>query len=180
MTTASKVTIARIILIPIFMVVLLLDYQYSNIVALVIFAVASVTDAVDGYIARHYNQVTDLGKFLDPLADKLLVTAAILVFVSRGQMSSWVAMIIISREFAVTGLRLIAVTKGRVIAAAMSGKIKTCVSIIAICIMLTGLADVVVIPDVLTINGIAVAAILITTVISGVEYFWRNVDVLKP
>lgn len=179
MTTANKITFIRILCVPIFMAILLIDFPGSNYVALALFAVASLTDAVDGYIARHHNQITDLGKFLDPLADKLLVTAAILVLVEWGQITSWIAMIIITREFAVTGLRLVAVTSGRVIAAAKSGKVKTFVSIVAICIMLTPLHEVVVIEDFLTVNGIAVAAILVTTIYSGVEYFWKNRDVLR-
>ena len=179
MTTANKITFIRILCVPIFMAILLIDFPYSNFVALALFAAASLTDAVDGYIARHYNQITDLGKFLDPLADKLLVTAAILVLVEWGQVTSWVAMIIITREFAVTGLRLVAVSSGRVIAAAKSGKVKTFVSIVAICIMLTPLHSTVIIEDFLTVNGVAVAAILVTTLYSGVEYFWKNRDVLR-
>lgn len=179
MTTANKITLIRILMVPVFMAVMLNDFPYSNIVGLVIFAVASFSDAIDGYIARHYNQVTDFGKFLDPLADKLLVTSAILIFVGWGQVRSWVAMIIIAREFAVTGLRLVAVSNGKVIAAGLSGKIKTFVSVVAICIMLTPAASVEVIPGFLTVNGIAVAAILITTVLSGIDYFWKNRDVLN-
>lgn len=179
MTTANKITIVRILMVPVFMIVMLINFPYSEFVGLIIFAVASATDAVDGYIARRYNQVTDLGKFLDPLADKLLVTAAILIFVGWGQMRSWVAMIIIAREFAVMGLRLVAVSKGIVIAAGRSGKVKTFVSIVAICVMLTPLADVVVIPDFMTINGIAVAAILVTTVWSGIDYFWAHRSVFS-
>lgn len=179
MNTANKITILRIVMIPIFVVFMQLDFTYSNILALIIFAVASLTDAVDGYIARHYNQVTDFGKFLDPLADKLLVTAAILGFVGWGQMSSVVALVIIAREFAVTGLRLIAVGQGRVIAAAKSGKIKTFSSIVALCVMMTELTWVELIPGVLTVNDVAVIVMLVTTLWSGIEYFWKNRDVLS-
>ena len=179
MNTANKVTIIRIIMIPIFVLFMNLNFSCSNILALIIFAIASLTDAVDGYIARHYNQVTDFGKFLDPLADKLLVTAAILCFVGWGQMSNVVALVIIAREFAVTGLRLIAVSQGRVIAAAKSGKIKTFSSIVALCVMMTKLAWIEIIPGVLNVNGLAVAVMLVTTLWSGVEYFWKNRDVLS-
>jgi CDP-diacylglycerol--glycerol-3-phosphate 3-phosphatidyltransferase len=177
--TANKFTLVRIIMVPVFMLVLLSDLPYSNWVALAIFAVASATDAVDGYIARSRKQETDFGRFLDPLADKLLVTAAILIFTGWGQIRSWAAMIIIAREFAVTGLRLIAVTNGRVIAAAFSGKIKTVTSIVAICIMITPLASIEVIPGVITVNGVAVGCMLVTTVWSGAEYFIKNYDVIK-
>ena len=137
MTTANKITILRVLMIPLFLIAVFLREDYAQIVALIIFILASITDSIDGYVARKYNQSTNFGKFMDPLADKLLVTAAILVFVERGQMPSWAAMIIIAREFAVTGLRLVAAADGLVIAAATSGKIKTAVSIVAICIMLT-------------------------------------------
>ncbi len=179
MNTANKITILRIIMIPIFVVFMQLDFAYSNILALIIFAIASLTDAVDGYIARHYNQVTDFGKFLDPLADKLLVTAAILCFVGWRQMSSVIALVIIAREFAVTGLRLIAVGQGRVIAAAKSGKIKTFSSIVALCVMMTDLTWVEIIPGVLKINDVAILVMLVTTLWSGIEYFWKNRDVLS-
>ena len=107
MTTASKITLARVAMIPVFMIVLLLGHNWA---ALIIFAIASLTDFVDGYIARHYNQVSDFGKFLDPLADKLLVTAAMLIFVQWGRMPAWAVMIVLAREFAVSGLRMVAAT----------------------------------------------------------------------
>lgn len=179
MTTASKITMSRVALVPVFLLFMLSDIEYSNYIALAIFIVASATDGIDGYIARRYNQITDFGKFIDPLADKLLVTAAILIFVQWGQMPGWAAMLVIAREFAVTGLRLVAVGNERVIAAAYSGKVKTVTSIIAICIMLTPLRDFAVIPEVLTMNEISVAAMVITTIWSGVEYFVKNMDVLK-
>ena len=179
MTTANKITIVRMIMVPIFMIVLLLNIPYGQTIALVLFILASVTDFVDGYIARKYNQITNFGKFMDPLADKLLVTAAILFFVGDGQMAFWAAMIIIAREFAVTGLRLVAASGGLVIAAAWSGKIKTASSLVAICVMLTSLKDIVLIPDRLTVNGLCVAIMVITTVWSGVEYFIKNRQVLN-
>ena len=171
MNTANKLTILRVFMIPLFLLVLYLDFKYCNIVALAIFILASLTDFVDGYIARHYNQVTDFGKFLDPLADKVLVVAAMLWFVETGLMPAWAVLIVIVREFAVTALRLVAVDGGRVIAAGWSGKIKTASTMVCICIMLVQISSV--------LNTICVAVILITTVYSGVEYFVKNKDVIN-
>ncbi len=175
MTTANKITLLRIVMIPLFLLAVLTQEQYAQIIALAIFILASITDSIDGYVARKYNQSTNFGKFLDPLADKLLVTAAILVFVERGQMPSWAAMIVIAREFAVTGLRLVAAAEGQVIAAAWSGKIKTAVSIIAICIMLMpiGPRD-----TMMVIDTICYVIMILVTVWSGVEYFVKNSKVL--
>lgn len=171
MNTANKLTMLRVIMIPVFMVALYLNFPFNNIVALVIFILASVTDFIDGYVARNFNQITDFGKFMDPLADKLLVTAAMLWFVEVGQMSAWVLLIVIAREFAVSGLRMVAGPKGIVIAAAWSGKIKTASTMVCICIMLLP------IPEIL--NTLCVAVILITTVVSGIEYFVKNRSVFS-
>ena len=170
---------SRIAMVPLFIIFMMMDRDYCDIVGLIIFIIASVTDSVDGYIARKYNQVSDFGKFIDPLADKLLVMSAILIFVERGQMASWAAMLIITREFAVTALRLVAVEGGIVIAAGTSGKIKTVVSIVAICFMLTSLRKLQIIGDMLDVNGLCVAMILITTLWSGVEYFIKNRSVVS-
>ena len=120
MTTASKITLVRVALIPVYLLTMYLSGGQSGLwmyVSLGIFIVASVTDFVDGYIARHYNQTTDFGKFLDPLADKLLTLAAMCMFCQWGTFPAWALMIVLTREFAVTGLRLVAVQKGNVIAA---------------------------------------------------------------
>lgn len=178
MNTANRLTILRMILVPLFVIILLIFHSENNIAALAIFIAASLTDFFDGYIARHYNQVTDLGKFLDPLADKLLVTSAILVFVEWGLMPSWAAIIIIAREFAVTGLRLVAASDGLVIAAAWSGKIKTASSIVAICVMMTSLGGISFAG--ITVNSVCVAVMVVTTVWSGAEYFIKNGRVLAP
>ncbi len=176
MTTANKITLLRVAMIPVFMAAVLVREEYAQIIALIIFILASITDSIDGYIARKYNQSTNFGIFLDPLADKLLVTAAILVFVERGQMPSWAAMIIIAREFAVTGLRLVAVGEGKVIAAAMSGKIKTAVSIVAICIMLLPVRE----KNIMTtIDTVCYIVITLVTLWSGIEYFIKNAKVLN-
>jgi len=178
MTTASKITMARVALIPLFLIAALASFKGSWIAALIIFIIASITDGIDGHVARKYNQVSDFGKFLDPLADKLLVVSALILFVQWGQMPAWAAIIIVAREFAVTGLRLIAVEGGRVIAAAWSGKVKTASSIVAICVMLTPLHSLVLFGTV-TLDTVCVAVMLITTVWSGAEYFIKNADALK-
>ncbi|MBP8639995.1 MAG: CDP-diacylglycerol--glycerol-3-phosphate 3-phosphatidyltransferase [Oscillospiraceae bacterium] len=175
MTTASKITMARIALIPFFIAAALMDFAGHNYLALGIFVFAALTDSLDGYVARHYNQVSTFGKFIDPLADKLLVFAALLIFVENGQMVSWACMIVIAREFAVTGLRLVAMEDGTVIAAGTSGKVKTALSMICICIMF--------LPEkiygfkvfsLLSVNDICVALIVFVTVYSGVDYFVAN------
>ena len=125
LTTASKITVVRMILIPVVLVLMYADFTGHMYCALAVFIIASVSDFVDGYIARHYNQVTNFGKFIDPLADKLLVISVMLVFVDFELMPAWVAIIVVARELAITSLRLIAVEGGKVIAAAWSGKIKT-------------------------------------------------------
>ncbi|MCD7945858.1 MAG: CDP-diacylglycerol--glycerol-3-phosphate 3-phosphatidyltransferase [Clostridiales bacterium] len=173
MNTANKITLFRVVLIPVFVIVCYWEAPAAQWVALGLFIAASLSDFVDGYIARNFNQVTDFGKFLDPIADKLLVTAAMLVFVEQGRMPAWVLLCVIAREFAVSALRLVAVDNGRVIAAAWPGKVKTACTMVGICLMLAfrqwPVLDVVV-------N----AVILVTTVYSGVEYFWKNRDALNP
>ena len=178
MTTANKLTIIRMVMIPVFVLVMMFPFTGSGWVALVIFAAASITDFVDGYIARKYNQVTNFGKFMDPLADKLLVTSAILLFVEGGQCPAWCALIIIAREFAVTALRLIAVNNGIVIAAAWSGKIKTASSIVCICLMLSPWHDLA-IAGAFDLDALCVAVMTILTVWSGTEYFVRNASLFS-
>ena len=169
MTTASKITLLRVAMIPVFMVVLLMGFHWA---ALVIFAVASLTDFVDGYIARHYNQTSDFGKFLDPLADKLLVTAAMLIFVQWGRMPAWAVMIVLAREFAVSGLRMVAATGGKVLAAGWSGKVKTFSTMVGLCVMM--------VISVVWLDWAIIAIIVGTTLYSGVEYFVQNWNVIKP
>lgn len=171
MNTANKLTILRVFMIPAFLLVLYLDVPGANYWALAIFAIASFTDTLDGYIARHCNQTTDFGKFMDPLADKCLVTAAMLWFVEIGQMPAWALLVVIIREFSVSGLRMVAADKGRVIAAGWSGKVKTAATMVCIVLMLLPIAP--------WINSICVAVIVLTTIYSGVEYFMKNLDVLS-
>ena len=170
MNTANKLTILRVFMIPVFLLVLYLDVPNANYWALAIFVIASLTDTLDGYIARHYNQTTDFGKFMDPLADKCLVTAAMLWFVEIGQMPAWMLLIVICREFAVSGLRMIASDKGRVIAAGWSGKVKTASTMVCVVLMFLPIPPVV--------NTLCVWVITLTTLWSGVEYFVKNRDVI--
>ena len=171
MTTANKLTILRIALIPVFLVVLYLDFAGARWWALGIFIVACLTDFADGYIARHYKQISDFGKFMDPLADKCLVMAALCCFVEQGDMLAWILAVVLVREFAVSGMRLVAVEKGRVIAAAWSGKIKTASTMVCICLILFGIPQ--------WLNYVCQGVILVTTVYSGIEYFAKNADVFK-
>ncbi len=135
MNLPNRLTLARIFLIPVFLAVVTLRVKYGDIIAAGVFVLAASTDGLDGYIARKNKQVTTLGKFMDPLADKLLVSAALIVLVELGKLSAWVAVIIIGREFVVTGLRAIAATEGVVISASKLGKWKTVTQIIAIVAM---------------------------------------------
>ena len=123
MNTANKLTLLRVVMIPVFLVLLYQDFAGHLWAALAVFVLASITDFVDGYVARHYNQITDFGKFMDPLADKLLVMSAMAWFVEADWMPAWAFFLVIARELAVTGLRLVAVEQGRVIAAGKSGKV---------------------------------------------------------
>ena len=170
MNLPNKLTLLRIIMIPVFVVLLYLDFPFNNLVALAVFILASITDTLDGYIARKYNLITDFGKFMDPIADKLLVTAAMLVFVDWHMMTAWVVIVVVAREFIVSALRLVAANNGRVIAAGWSGKVKTASTMVCICIMLLGLPQ--------WVNAVCSAVILVTTAYSGIEYLVKNRDVL--
>ena len=170
MTLASKITLERVAFIPMLMFFMYLSGGEPNAwmwVSLILFIFASLTDYVDGFIARRYNQVSDFGKFLDPLADKLLVIAAMTMFCQWGRFPAWALMTVLSREFAVTGLRLVAVGKGTVIAAGWSGKIKTASTMLGLCVMMA-------FPTVTVLGKIVMAIIVITTIYSGVEYFAQN------
>ena len=171
MTLASKITLVRVAFIPVFMVFMYLSGgepgSWQLWVSLAIFVIASLTDYVDGHIARKYNQITDFGKFLDPLADKLLTIAAMTMFCEWKLFPAWALMIVLTREFAVTGLRLVAVGKGKVIAAGWSGKVKTASTMIGLCVMMA-------FPQFVVLNGIIIGVVVVTTVYSGVEYFAQN------
>ena len=170
MTLASKITLVRVAFIPLFMIFMYLSGGYAGLwmwLSLAIFIIASLTDYVDGQIARKRNQVTDFGKFLDPLADKLLTIAAMTMFCQWGSFPAWALMIVLAREFAVSGLRMVAGPKGKVIAAGKSGKFKTASSMVGLCVLMA-------FPTNVIIAWVVVALIVITTVYSGIEYFVQN------
>ena len=171
MNLPNKLTLLRIALILPFLLVLYLDAPYAPYIALAIFIAASLTDMLDGKIARKRGLVTDFGKFMDPLADKMLVTAAMLWFVEIGRMPGWALLIVIVREFAVSGLRMVASDKGRVIAAGWSGKVKTASTMVCIALMF--------LPIPAAANTACVGVIVVTTIYSGVEYFLKNKDCLS-
>jgi CDP-diacylglycerol--glycerol-3-phosphate 3-phosphatidyltransferase len=186
----NRITIARICLIPIMMVFLLVDFNfypspltwdsyelpYNQLIAVIIFIIAASTDGIDGFLARKHNMVTNLGKLLDPLADKLLVAAVLISLVEMGKCDSWIAVIIISREFAVTGLRQIALLDGKVVAASNWGKVKTVVQIIAIVMMLINNFpfEWIHVP----LDVIVTWAAALITLYSGVDYFIKNKSLL--
>ena len=170
MTLASKITLIRVAFIPLYMVFMYLSGGEPNLwmwLSLAVFIVASLTDYVDGQIARRCNQVSDFGKFLDPLADKLLTIAAMAMFCEWGMMPAWALMLVLTREFAVTGLRLVAVGKGTVIAAGKSGKFKTASTMVGLCVLMA-------FPTVGWVAIVVNAVIVVTTLYSGIEYFIQN------
>ena len=171
MTTANKLTLLRIVLVPVFLIILYLRFPGSNWVALAVFLLASFTDFLDGYIARHYNQITNFGKFMDPLADKMLTMSALCWFVAIGRIAGWVLAVVVVREFAVSGLRLVAAEQGKVIAASWSGKIKTAATMVCICLMLAF--------EAMWLAFLCSGVIVATTVWSGGEYFVKNRGVLQ-
>lgn len=177
MNLPNKLTIFRVILIPFFVLFLLLepDNQTFRLIADLIFIVASLTDMLDGKIARKYHLVTNFGKFMDPLADKLLVCSAMVCLVATGQLAAWIVIIIISREFIISGFRLIASDNGIVIAASMWGKFKTVFQMLMIIVLIANipLAAFDMVGTVLTYVA------LVLTVVSLVDYIAKNKDILK-
>ena len=191
MNLPNKLTMLRIILTPVFLAVLYWGFPGADYMALAIFIIASLTDLMDGKIARKYNLVTDFGKFADPLADKILVVAAMLWFVECGRMPAWMVMIVITREFAVSGLRMIASDNGRVIAAGRSGKVKTASTMVCIVLMLLMGPSLAAYQSgnylgavpwdryISWADAVCVWVITLTTLYSGVEYFVKNKDVIQ-
>lgn len=174
MNLPNKLTILRIILIPIFVILLLL--QNYKILPLIIFVVASLTDTIDGYLARKYNLITDFGKFMDPLADKLLVTTALILFIEMGYINAWIVTIIIAREFIISGFRTLAASKGVTIAANKWGKIKTVFQMTLIISILIDYANMI------NINFIIDPLIILTliiTIISAITYLLNNMSIFK-
>lgn len=200
MNLPNKITISRIFLVLIFLLILLLPIPYRNFIALFVFIVAASTDGIDGHVARSRNQVTNFGKFLDPLADKLLVSTALIALVGEAKIPSWMVIVIIAREFIITGIRLLASNEGRVIAASMWGKAKTVTQIIAISLLLidnyklsatdifmteklkTLFLNFLESPINNTVGIFATIMIIVATLItiySGYDYIAKNKDILK-
>ncbi|MGY3704959.1 CDP-diacylglycerol--glycerol-3-phosphate 3-phosphatidyltransferase [Vagococcus martis] len=189
MNLPNKLTVIRICMIPLFMIVALAPLNWGEIdvsgtpllitqlVAAIIFAVASITDWLDGKIARKHNLVTNFGKFADPLADKMLVMTAFIVLVGQGSAPSWVVAIIVCRELAVTGLRLLLVEDGEVMAAAWPGKVKTATQMVAIILLLLGNVPFNAIN--LPLDQIFLYICLAATIYSGIDYFVKNKHVFK-
>ena len=174
MNLPNKLTVFRVILIPFFVVLLLFDITaYDEWIALAIFIIASFTDFLDGHIARKYNLVTNFGKFMDPLADKLLVCSALICLVELSRIPAWIVILIIAREFIISGFRLIASDNGVVIAASYWGKFKTTFQMVMICLMI---AD---IEQISLVTNIVMWAAVILTVVSLVDYLVKNKDVMK-
>lgn len=176
MNLPNRLTIARVIMIPFFLVFLMTDFfPRSRYAALAIFIIASLTDMLDGKIARKYNLVTNFGKFMDPLADKLLVCSAMIAFIELDLIPAWIVIIIIAREFIISGFRLIAAEKNVVIAAGMSGKIKTTVQMIMCCLLIARLPF----AFMRYVEQIFIYAALVLTVYSLIVYLVQNKDILK-
>lgn len=176
MNLPNKITIFRVIMIPVFLVLLLVPgIPYGNYIATAVFVIACASDAVDGHIARKYNLVTNFGKFMDPLADKLLVCSALICFVELSYMPAWVVIVITAREFIISGFRTLAADNGVVIAAGVWGKLKTIVQMVMCIVLLLqlpfGFMNVV--------EQILIYLALALTVISLVEYIWKNKKILS-
>lgn len=180
MNLPNKLTILRMLLVPVFMFLLLSEGITMHFVALVVFCIASLTDALDGHIARKHNLITNFGKFMDPLADKVLTTAAFLIFMQQGLIGSVAIMIILVREFVVSGIRLVAAGNGNVIAASFWGKFKTVSQMVAIILTIL-LMNISAIPVGIS-TAISITLIWISiafTVISGLEYLIKNIKIFE-
>ncbi len=174
MNLPNKLTMFRVILIPFFIVFLLASLTpYDKWIALVIFIIASLTDLLDGKIARKYNLVTNFGKFMDPLADKLLVCSALICLIELDKIPSWMVIVIIAREFIISGFRLVASDNGVVIAASYWGKFKTTFQMVAVCLLIADIAALSMVTQII----LWIAVVL--TVVSLIDYLIKNKDVMK-
>lgn len=180
MNLPNWITMVRIFLVPVFLLLVLIKIPYGAMIATAVFVLAAFTDGLDGYLARRNKQVTDLGKILDPLADKLLVSAALIALVEMHKLPSWIVVLILGREFAITGLRTVAASKGLVIAASKLGKLKTLSQIFAISMLLTEDSwSVALAPTAWVVGRIILVIAVVLTLWSGVDYwvkFWRTVE----
>ena len=177
MNLPNKLTILRVFLIPFFVLFLLAPYfeGYGNYIAVAIFIIASLTDMLDGQIARKYNLVTNFGKFMDPLADKLLVCSAMICLIETGKLPAWIVIVIIAREFIISGFRLVASDNGVVIAASYWGKFKTVFQMLMVIVLILDIQN-----NFFQILGVILTyAALILTVVSLLDYVIKNKDVLK-
>ena len=174
MNLPNKLTMFRMVLVPVFVIFMMTPIPYNRIWALIVFIVASLTDTADGYIARKYNLVTDFGKFMDPLADKLLVCSAMICLIDTRQLASWIVIIIIAREFIISGFRLVAADNGIVIAASMWGKVKTVCQMIMIILLVWDLNYF----WFWILQQILIWLSLVLTVVSLVDYLYKNRGVL--
>lgn len=174
MNIANKITLVRIFLVPIFVLFMLTDFtEYNGIIAFIVFVIATITDKIDGTIARKYNLVTDFGKFLDPIADKLLVCSALICLTADGTIPAWITIVIIGREFIISAFRLVCADTGKTVAASWWGKSKTIAQMVTIIVLLLNVAQLKILEDILIYVSLAL------TVVSLVDYFVKNINVLK-
>lgn len=174
MNIANKITLVRIFLVPVFVLFMLTDFtEYNGIIAFIVFVIATITDKIDGTIARKYNLVTDFGKFLDPIADKLLVCSALICLTADGTIPAWITIVIIGREFIISAFRLVCADTGKTVAASWWGKSKTIAQMVTIIVLLMN------IPQLAILETVLIYVSLVLTVVSLVDYFVKNLNVLK-
>ena len=174
MKIANKITLVRNFLDPVFVLFMLTDFtEYNSLIAFIVFVIATITDKIDGTIARKYNLVTDFGKFLDPIADKLLVSSALICLTADGTLPAWITIVIIGREFIISAFRLVCADTGKTVAATWWGKSKTIAQMVTIIVLLLN------IPQLAILETILIYVSLALTIISLVDYFVKNINVLK-
>ena len=174
MNIANKITLVSIFLVPVFVLFMLTDFtEYNSLIAFIVFVIATITDKIDGTIARKYNLVTDFGKFLDPIADKLLVSSALICLTADGTLPAWITIVIIGREFIISAFRLVCADTGKTVAATWWGKSKTIAQMVTIIVLLLN------IPQLAILETILIYVSLALTIISLVDYFVKNINVLK-
>lgn len=174
MNIANKITLVRIFLVPVFVLFMLTDFtEYNGLIAFIVFVIATITDKIDGTIARKKNLVTDFGKFLDPIADKLLVCSALICLTADGTIPAWITIVIIGREFIISAFRLVCADTGKTVAASWWGKSKTIAQMVTIIVLLMN------IPQLAVVETVLIYISLVLTVVSLVDYFVKNINVLK-